>query len=157
MTFCNLVRALWSGSCDKKSHSEHQTLLSHTCGEGLGTRLAAVCIECEPKNCDVSIIIWLGFLFSLKRSFPLNYIHVHSFLVHTLQHQCKQLYHTLGIVLSSSHHSLLEVTCMLGTRLRNSPWEGTTFFEDPFPYLHKSSCYILRVHLLSNQTVVEFC
>ena len=38
-TFCNLIRALRSGSCDKKSRSEYQTLFLAPAGEGLGTRL----------------------------------------------------------------------------------------------------------------------
>ena len=45
-----------------------------------------------PKSAvHMHIIMWLGFPFSLYRSLPHNYIHVHSFFVHILQGQHKQL------------------------------------------------------------------
>ena len=60
MTFCNLIRALWSGSCDKKNCSEHQTL-SRTCGEGLGTRqccsLAMFCYPVYQRSLSCGHII----------------------------------------------------------------------------------------------------
>ena len=56
----------------------------------------AVCIDlanCEPKSCahKYNYVVLLP-IQPVKKSLPHNYIHVHSFLVHVLQHQCKQLY-----------------------------------------------------------------
>ena len=53
-------------------------------------QLFALTLQTVNQNAvHMNIIVWLGFLF---RTFPHNYVHVHSFSDHILQHQRKQLY-----------------------------------------------------------------
>ena len=46
----------------------------------------------NTKAIQMNLIMWLSFLlFSLKRSLPHNYIHLHSIFVHIWKDQHKQL------------------------------------------------------------------
>ena len=60
----------------------------------IATSFTAVCVDlanCEPKRCAHEYNCMLRLPIQPVKKFT-NNIHVHSFLVHILQHQCKQLY-----------------------------------------------------------------